>query len=334
MHLTVDEFKSHFESVSKDRYEESPDVIERAVRGAVDLRNDRRAKEANECLNVVPDSEEIREAMKETRESAPGLDGVRIGYIRKACEGIQGRVIEIVQRMFEMRANEWDELVKVGAMVPLHKKGARDQANNFRGVCLLSMCSRVLGRVIAKRVGRWAEHLKLLDGNQAGFRKGRSTADVVQVMQRIQEDVVDCKRRVNDGANGMNEDEWPCARLLDLRKAYPRVSKPALWSLLERYGMKGQCLETLVDLHETTEYRVKGREGLSEGWMAPRGLREGCPTSPILFNIYHQAVMRQALEARGAEGREEKSVVWKWMSGSSFASERVRERGSGEAKEI
>ena len=61
-------------------------------------------------------------------------------------------------------------------MVPLHKKGARDQANNFRGVCLLSMCSRVLGRVIAKRVWRWAEHLKLLDENQAGFRKGRSTA--------------------------------------------------------------------------------------------------------------------------------------------------------------
>ena len=80
MQLTVDEFKSHFESVSKDRYEERPDVIERAVRGAVDLRNDRRAKEANGCLNVVPESEEISEAMKETRESAPGLDGVRIGY--------------------------------------------------------------------------------------------------------------------------------------------------------------------------------------------------------------------------------------------------------------
>ena len=35
----------------------------------------------------------------------------------------------------------------------------------------------------------------------------------------------------------------------------------------------------------------------------------------------------------GGEGRE-KSVVWKWMPGSSFASERVRERGCGEAKEI
>ena len=125
MKLTEDEFKNHFESVSRDRYEERPEVIERAVRGAVDLRNDTRAKEANECLNVVPESEEIREAMKETRESAPGLDGVRIGYIRKACEGIQGRVIEIVQRMFEVRANELAELVKVRAMVPLHKSTRR-----------------------------------------------------------------------------------------------------------------------------------------------------------------------------------------------------------------
>ena len=75
-------------------------------------------------------------------------------------------------------------------------------------------------------------------------------------------------------------------------KAYPRVSKPALLSLLEKYGMKRQCLETLVDLHETIEYMVKGREGTSEGWMPARCLHEGCPTSPILFNIYKQVVMR------------------------------------------
>ena len=90
MKLTVDELKNHFESVAKDVYEERPEAIERAVRGAVDLRNDRREKKSNECLNVVPGSEEIREVMKETRESVPGLDGVRIRYIRKACEGIQG----------------------------------------------------------------------------------------------------------------------------------------------------------------------------------------------------------------------------------------------------
>ena len=79
---------------------------------------------------MISEGEETRKAMKETSESAPGSDGVKIGCIRKACEGIQSRVIEIVQNMFEVRVNEWDELVKVGAMVPLCKKAKKK--NNLK----------------------------------------------------------------------------------------------------------------------------------------------------------------------------------------------------------
>ena len=116
-------------------------------------------------------------------ELAQGEDGVRIGYIRNACESVKERVIDMVRDMFESKAECWDESLKVGVMVPLHKKGDRNDRNNYRGVCLLAMGSRILGRVIAKRMGWWAEHLELLDENQAGFRKGRFTADVVQIMQ-------------------------------------------------------------------------------------------------------------------------------------------------------
>ena len=158
---------------------------------------------------------------------------------------------------------------------------------------------------------------------------GRSTADVVQMMVRMQEDVDDCMRRVND----VNEHEWPVARLLDLRKAYPRVSKPALWSLLERYGMKGKCLESLIDLHECTEYKVRGKEGMSDVWMPARGLREGCSTSPILFNVYHQAVMRQAEEAR-RERSGDPGVSWRWLPGGSFAGGKVWEKGGNECKSV
>ena len=81
--------------------------------------------------------------------------------------------------------------------MPLHKKGDRNERGNYRGVCLLSMCSRVL----AKQLAWWAEHLELLYENQAGFRKGRSTTDVVKMMIQIQEDVDDCKRRVRQFEN-------------------------------------------------------------------------------------------------------------------------------------
>ena len=59
-----------------------------------------------------------------------------------------------------------------------------------------------------------------------------------------QENVVDCKRQVNEeGEQDMNEDDWQCARLLGLMKAYPWVSKPALSMLLVRYEMEGDSAD-------------------------------------------------------------------------------------------
>ena len=125
--------------------------------------------------------------------------------------------------------------------------------------------------------------------------------DVTQVNVRMKDDADDYVKRVGRmGGDIREENDRMVERLLDLEKAYPRVSKPALWMLLERYGLKGKMLETLVDLHSTTEYKVRGKEGMSSAWVPARGLREGCSTFHILFNIYHQAVMRQAGEARAA----------------------------------
>ena len=107
-------------------------------------------------------------------------------------------------------------------MVPLFKKGDREDKNNYRGVVLLAMASRILARVMARRLTWWSEQMGLLDENQAGFRSGRSTADVVQIMGRLHEDVTDHRRRVQAAGEVWNEDDQPEARLLDLRKAYPR----------------------------------------------------------------------------------------------------------------
>ena len=53
-----------------------------------------------------------------------------------------------------------------------------------------------------------------------------------------------------------------------------------------------------------------------------------------MFNIYHQAVMRQAEEERMRRGGEDVGIRWRWMPGSSFAGTRVWERGSSEAKGV
>ena len=60
----------------------------------------------------------------------------------------------------------------------------------------------------------WSEKIGILDENQAGFRKGRSTPDVVQLMVRVQKDVKDGRRRVGVSERVLEEGEWPEARHL------------------------------------------------------------------------------------------------------------------------
>ena len=122
------------------------------------------------------------------------------------------------------------------------------------------------------------------------------------------------------------ENDRIVARLLDLEKAYPRVSKPGLWMSLEKYGLKGKMLETLIDLHETTEYKVFRKEDKDEFCMV---VRKSCSAFPILFNIYHQA-----REARAAVWGSEVGVEWRWIPSSSFWGTGTWERNGSEVKEV
>ena len=94
-----------------------------------------------------------------------------------------------IQWLWENSAHIWNDEQKVGIIIPLHNKGDKKDANNFRGVCLLPIMSRILARILVTRLRKWAEATGALDENQAGFGQGRSTADATQVCVRIQEDV-------------------------------------------------------------------------------------------------------------------------------------------------
>ena len=81
--ITVEDFREHFEKVSQKRYEVDPAVIGGVIEKVQDLRGCEKAREANECMNGEHGREEIEEAMKEMRESAPGEDGLRMCYLKE-----------------------------------------------------------------------------------------------------------------------------------------------------------------------------------------------------------------------------------------------------------
>ena len=85
--------------------------------------------------------------------------------------------------------------------------------------------------------------------------------------------------------------------------------------------MKEESIRILKGLHEETEYRVKGRTDSSDAWQPLWGLREGCATSPVLFNVYHSASMRQAAEKRKREATEKGrnvGIEMSWRPGKSL----------------
>ena len=110
----------------------------------------------------------------------------------------------------------------------------------------------------------------------------------MQIFVRIQEDVTVIRNM--EEINNEREERKEMAILLHLQKAYPRVSRRKLWAILEKYRLPNKVIDKLKELHGFTSYRVRGEERDSTKFIPQRGLREGCATSPVIFNIFHQAV--------------------------------------------
>ena len=122
---------------------------------------------------------------------------------------------------------------------------------------------------------------------QAGFRRNRGTRDQLFNLKQIIE-----KQREH------NKDLYIC--FIDYVKAFDRVIHQELWSTLIRLGFPPHLVHLLRMLYENQQASVKTSAGLTEWFDIGQGVRQGCILSPSLFNIYTEAMMREALE--GFEG--------------------------------
>ncbi|XP_075248353.1 uncharacterized protein LOC142341314 [Convolutriloba macropyga] len=253
--ITSEKFREHFSRISARRYKIDPGELMQAIDLTPDKRHEVRFRTAAEEMNQEPTTSEVLKAIDEVNDTSPGADKLRIRYIREATAELKLNVTQLVQEMFTTKATHWEQSVKIGQIVALFKKGDRNECGNYRGVCLLSMLNRIIARILGKRLRIWTKKFQVLDQNQNGFRPNRSTADATQVITRIQEDMPFVKKRRSEtGGNVKCGDS--VGRLHDLEKPYPRVFKPAFWEFLEKHGLKGNFLNCVRDLNETTEYCI------------------------------------------------------------------------------
>ena len=62
-------------------------------------------------------------------------------------------------------------------ILPLFKKGDRNNPGNYRGISLCDISSKIYSTIINRRLQAWVEENNITGEHQAGFKKGYSTID-------------------------------------------------------------------------------------------------------------------------------------------------------------
>ena len=83
---------------------------------------------------------------------------------------------------------------------------------------------------------------------------------------------------------------------IDLEKAYDRVNRVKLWEALRQAQVEEGLLRAVQSLYMECEARVKVGKKQSEWFNVDQGVRQCCTLLPWLFNVFLDAIVKEARE--------------------------------------
>ena len=115
------------------------------------------------------------------KKSATGNDGIDYEIIQKLTKHYQIHLLNIINEIWNGGEipDEWKETIVI--MIEKPKKKA------LRPIALTNCLGNIAEKIINERIKAWAEDEEIMDPDQNGFRKGRSTLDNL-IMYYVNED--------------------------------------------------------------------------------------------------------------------------------------------------
>ena len=240
---------------------------------------------AGERLTSVTTTEgEVRAALSALEENkAVGPDGVSPRLLRR-CSGVLAHPLS---RLFEaiLRQERWPRIWKTSHVVPVHKKGSRSEAANYRPISLLSVVGKVLEDILTRRLTSHLETQHLLSARQFGFRKARSAADLTLLLS-------------NEWSDALDQGRPTAVLALDIAGAFDRVWHAGLVERLHAAGVGGALLELLRDYLQEREMRVVHNGQQSSPVKIGAGVPQGSVLGPLLWNVYVNDMLNLVPSAR------------------------------------
>src|SRR5436309_217260 len=94
-----------------------------------------------------------------------------------------------------------------------------------------------------------------------------------------EEGSVEIKERESDGGGLV------VAAFVDLKAAFDSVDRGILLEALKSRGVREGLRDRIEEVYRETRSRVRVDEGVGKNFWTERGVRQGCPMSPYLFNL-------------------------------------------------
>ena len=171
------------------------------------------------------------------------------------------------------------EVWKKGFIVKIFKKGDLRDCNNWRGVTLLPVISKIFCKMMLERIKIGID--KKLRKKQAGFRPKRSTTEQIFILRNILEQA----------------DEWRAdlyIHFVTFEKDFDSAHRESLWSIMRSYGIPCKMVRVIADIYEDFECAVIDGSETSDCFKIKSGVKQGCVMSGFLFLLALSWTIRKA----------------------------------------
>ena len=138
-----------------------------------------------------------------------------------------------------------------------------------------------MSKVILNRLKPHAE--EIIAEEQAGFRAGRSTTEQIFNLRIL------CEKYLQHQQNMSHV-------VIDLKKACDRVWNAALWATMRKYNIRANLVRTIEQLYDKATSAVQMNGSIGEWFRTTVRVRQGCLSSPTLFNICLERIISDALD--------------------------------------
>ena len=128
-----------------------------------------------------------------------------------------------------------------------------------------------------------------------GFRKGKGTRDAIFQLRMLMERVTQLNRE-KETQDGKFEKKKLYLCFVDYQKAFDRVKHDKLVEVMEKAGIPELERRLIINLYWKQRAVVRWDTETSREIKVERGVRQGCVISPLLFNLYSEFMIREAME--------------------------------------